>query len=613
MSFQIAEPRTSAPAGRGALGLLALAFPWLFGAAILGLIALDWGRAGTTVHVDARAMARTAGLPGVGGALAKDPVCGMEVRAVSAEKAVYGGATYHFCSSYCRDAFAAAPREFAAAAGRTREGHSMRGIPTRHYQWALAAILLLSFGLFELLPAGGAALSARLDLTAWGPLRRGLASPLFPLLPRLALAGLFLLVLAAGLFGDQNPALNLAPLLTWTVWWTGLIFAVLYLGKIWCTVCPWDALAGWAAKLSPGLDLPWPKPLRNIWFAVALFLALTWVELGMGITLLPRATAWVGLGMLGLALASALLFERKSFCRYGCLVGRVSGLYALFSPVEARAGAPEACAACRSFDCWRGNARGAGCPTFEFPRALSANTYCILCAECFKSCPSGSMRLRLRPWGADLSGIGRPRTDEATLALVLLAMTSFHGLTMTPSWPLLLERARVAGGLSFTTAFTGLMVLCLAAPAALYAALAWLSARASGADFKAVALNFAYALLPIALFYHLAHNAEHFLLEGPRVAALCSDPFGWGWDLFGTARLEIPPLVTLEGLWRIQVLLVLTGHLYSLWATAKAARRLAPSGSVTGMQLPMLAAMVAFSWGSLWLLKQPMEMRVSAM
>ena len=76
----------------------------------------------------------------------------------------------------------------------------------------------------------------------------------------------------------------------------------------------------------------------------------------------------------------------------------------------------------------------------------------------------------------------------------------------------------------------------------------------------------------------------------------------------------MPPLVSLEGLWRIQVLFVLVGHLYSLWITARTARRLsAGRGGVLALQLPMLLAMVAFSWGSLWLLKQPMEMRISGM
>jgi polyferredoxin/YHS domain-containing protein len=582
--------------------------------------------------VDANEMARTAtgdtvsyppnstgGKSGIArldeGSVAWDPVCGMSVRASVAEKAVFEGKAFHFCSTYCRTAFLEKPAEFAAASLAPRTSHTMRGIPTRLYQWAVVLILLLSFGVIELIgtPAPGTgAMTARRDLTSWAPLRRLLASPLFPLLPRVVTAALFLVVIAAGLFGNQSPAMNIAPLLTWTVWWTGLIFAVLYLGKGWCTVCPWDALAGWTARLSSRLDLPWPRALRSIWPAVALFVALTWVELGMGITLIPRATAWVALGMLGMAVASALLFERKSFCRYACLVGRVSGLYAMFASVEIRA-TPAACSGCGTLDCWKGGAAGDGCPTFEYPRAMKLNTYCTMCAECFKTCPSGSMSLNLRPWAADLVVEGKPRADEAALALILLSMTAFHGLTMTPTWTSLLEAAKAATGLSFMAAFSLLMAVFLILPIGVYAALAGLSAAWARVGYRDVALRFAYALLPIALFYHLAHNAEHFLMEGPKVLALASDPFGWGWNLFGTARWTVPPLVSLEGLWRIQILFVLVGHLYSLWITARTARRLAAGRGALAVQIPMLIAMVAFSWGSLWLLKQPMEMRLSGM
>lgn len=611
-----------APGWRGRAALL---FPYIAGLCVLGLIALDRGRAGSTVYVDANEMARTAVSADAGAAAgAKDPVCGMTVRAAGADKAVYDGRVFHFCSTYCRAAFLEKPAEFARAALAPRDGHMMRGLPTGLYQWGLALILLLSFGFIELLAGrddGSGPMAARADLTAWPPLRRALASGLFPLVPRLVTAALFLLVIAAGLFGNQNPAMNVAPLLTWTVWWTGLIFAVLYLGKGWCTVCPWDALAGWAESLKLrgprrdglSLGLPWPRSLRNIWLAVGLFLALTWVELGMGITLIPRATAWVALGMLGMAVASAFLFERKSFCRYACLVGRVSGLYALFASVEVRANA-SSCAGCRTLECWKGGPAGDGCPTFEYPRALKLNTYCTMCAECFKTCPSGGMSLRLRPWAADLAVEGKPRADEATLALILLSMTAFHGLTMTPTWVRLLEGFRAASGLSFTAAFTVLMAAFLVLPVLVYGALAWVSAAWARGDFKDIALRFAYALLPIALFYHLAHNAEHFLMEGPKLLALASDPFGWGWDVFGTARWTPSPLVSLEGLWRVQVLFVLLGHLYSLWITARTARRLvAGRAGLLAVQVPMLAAMVAFSWVSLWLLKQPMEMRVSGM
>ena len=32
---------------------------------------------------------------------------------------------------------------------------------------------------------------------------------------------------------------------TWVVWWAGIVFVVALFGKVWCTVCPWNALADW--------------------------------------------------------------------------------------------------------------------------------------------------------------------------------------------------------------------------------------------------------------------------------------------------------------------------------------------------------------------------------
>ncbi len=127
-------------------------------------------------------------------------------------------------------------------------------------------------------------------------------------------------------------------------------------------------------------------------------------------------------------------------------------------------------------------------------------------------------------------------------------------------------------------------------------------------------VRYAYCVLPIALFYHLAHNLEHLLMEGQKVIALLSDPFGWGWNLFGTARWIIPPLVSLDVLWVLQVILVAVGHVYSLWAANKISRRIFPDRAAAARgQWPMLIGMIAFSVFSLWLLKQPMEMRTSAM
>jgi YHS domain-containing protein len=589
-------------------------------------------------------------------------VCPKRVDAERALPATYLGNTYYLCSSEHRTEFKADPAGFFM--------HRMWGIPDWLYYISIATLLLLSFLMFEVtsppslaigitptsnLGAGAAAVSLpmiqtptltkaphyagatdRIDLMRFGPVSALLRSRPFRFVVQLVLVTFFLMIIAAGLFGDQNPGLNIAPILTWTVWWGGLVVLIMFAGKAWCYMCPWDAIAGWMERLSfwkkknegVGLNLRWPRVVRNISIATVLFVGLTWVELGFGVTMRPAATAYIAIAMLLMAIVSAFLFDRKSFCRYGCLVGRISGLYALFSGIEVRRRDRTTCRSCHTNECYLGSATAYGCPTFEHPGTMKANTYCIQCGECLQTCPHDNLAVNLRPWGEDLRIDGKPRGDEAYLALLMLALTGFHGLTMTPVWQsmtasleTLLPTGRIA---SFSLGMLTLMTF----PVLIYTALVWVSyaittgrARAMSAGTEGRPLiysdyfvRYAYCVLPIALFYHLAHNLEHLLMEGQKVIALLSDPFGWGWNLFGTARWIIPPLVSLDVLWVLQVIFVAIGHVYSLWVANKISRRIFPDRAAAARgQWPMLIGMIAFSVFSLWLLKQPMEMRTSAM
>ncbi len=608
-----------------------------------------------------------------------DPVCNMEVNASWGFVEQHGGKTYYFCTEKCRETFQADPGSYlgsrctvcdvpvdpasASAYAATYMDntyllcssehraefkgdpasyfmHTMWGIPPWLYYISIAAVLLASFIRFE--SAGhseGAPQSSapdrpdRVDLMRFAPVRWIAHSRPFRFASQLVVVTLFFLIIAAGLFGNQNPALNIAPLLTWTIWWCALVVLIMFAGKAWCYVCPWDAVATWLEKLrlwkktdsGLGLAMDWPKKLRNVWVATAFFIALTWVELGFGVTMRPNATAYLAIGMLVMTIISAFLFDKKSFCRYGCLVGRVSGLYAMFSGVEVRSRSRDVCRACTTKECVKGSESAYGCPTFENPARMEVNTYCTQCTECIQACPHDNLGVNMRPWGADLAVEGKPASDEAYLALLMLAITGFHGLTMTPAWPQLLEWLDLSLGLgrigAFSLGMTGLMV----SPLCIYAVLVRISyaiaikAPASAparpaVSFRDYFIRYAYCVLPIALFYHLAHNLEHLLMEGPKVLRLLSDPFGSGQDLFGTATMKIVPLVSLDTLWILQVILVGVGHVYSLWAAQKISRRtFAGSSAAWKGQLPILAGMIAFSIFSLWLLKQPMEMRISAM
>ena len=497
--------------------------------------------------------------------------------------------------------------------------HTMDGIPVSMAILGVSAIVVASH-LFVGLRKGAKATGGktRFNLLSLGLVKGLVARQWFPLALQTFSLLAFALVIGAGLFGNQKT--NIAPALTWTWWWVLLVFVILGFGKAFCAICPWEAMSSMITSLSIksrikqlGFEKPWPKWARNIFPAIALFVLLTWFELGHDVTHSPSMTASMGLGMAGLAIFAAMIFERRGFCRHACLVGRISGLYALFSPVEVRASSTEVCRDCRTKDCYRGNDLSTGCPTSLFPGALKENTYCTMCTECVRACPHDNMAINVRPPAADLFSKSGSRWDESLLAVVLLALTSFHGVTMTPMWTQLNNTLRVESGFSATAVFTVLMAFMVVAPIALFwggaKVATWLTPGAgisTGRIFKA----FAYSLIPVALFYHLAHNCMHFFLEGQNLLPLLSDPFGWGWNLFGTAGKVYGPILSLRSIWWLQIICIVVGHVYGVLVADRSARLLfARPGHANRALVPLLATMVFYSSFSVWLIAQPMEMR----
>lgn len=510
------------------------------------------------------------------------------------------------------------------------EAALMAGIPRWLFLAGTGAVLAISFVVIELLNR-----RARKEKKYWSwnllsiPIlawlfRRSWLKPL----AQIPMFLLFGFLIYAGFAGSQE--VNLTPVLTWTIWWAGLVFLVLLLGKAWCFVCPWDFAATlaqgigwlWGSKRPFTLGLKWPRPLRNIYLAIGLFILLTWLELGWQVTASPRATAVLALAMVALSVVPALMFERRSFCRHGCFVGRISGLYAMFSPVELRAGDPAACRSCATRDCYRGNASAPPCPTSLYLPAVQENTYCLLCGYCARSCPERNVAVSLRPFAADLTSFLRPRADEAVLAVVLLSLTTFHGLTMTPIWDAaegfsVIGWIRERSGAGPLAAFTLGMAAILIAPVLFYWLLCWIIRKVAGdgaVSTRKLFLYFAYSLLPVALFYHLAHNSMHFFMEGQYLLPLVSDPLGGGSDLLGTAASRPGPLLAGNSLWLLQVGFVLTGHIFGLLVAYRAARRLYTEPfKATLALLPMTAGMVLLSWFSLWILHLDMKMRSTLM
>lgn len=502
------------------------------------------------------------------------------------------------------------------------EMHGMAALPLPVLLGTLAvALLLVVWALLRRERLAGGGSLWRFELSSLAPVRWLLSRRPFQFALQLPLVLALFLILTAGFAGTPVAERNFATVATWTIWWTLLILDIVLLGRMWCLVCPWDALASWIRRLALwrrrdedplALELPWPRWLENVYPATLLFVGLTWLELGFGVTRRPRATAILGLVMILLAVLPALVFERKSFCRYACLIGRICGLYSMLAPVEVRPRSLDVCRTCKTKDCLRGNERGYPCPTGQVLPGMRTNTYCTICTECFKSCRKANVALNVRPWGSDLHTLRKPRRDEAILALVLLSLTSFHGLTMTPAWTEALAGLRGLSGLGYLAAFSVGMAVILLLPGSLYLGMAALASRGRRPAFSQMALHFAYPLIAVALMYHLAHNAGHFLLEAGAFVPVVSDPLGSGADLFGTARLAPGPLLPMAVVRTIQVALVLLGLAWALRATERAHRRVAPSGGAGigwSQRFAPAAYLLLITAFNLWLLAQPMEMR----
>jgi len=69
------------------------------------------------------------------------------------------------------------------------------------------------------------------------------------------------------------------------------------------------------------------------------------------------------------------------------------------------------------------------------------------------------------------------------------------------------------------------------------------AATGSHEPVRRLALQFAPSLVPIAFVYHVTHYYTLLLSQGGQLLHLASDPLGIGWNLFGTARRVVRPVM----------------------------------------------------------------------
>ena len=116
-------------------------------------------------------------------------------------------------------------------------------IPLSLYLTGAGLTVALSFAMLALFmrsaPASDAYWRFNLTRTTCGRL---LGAPGVLLVCRALAVALFLLIVAAGLFGIQSPLKNIAPVMVWAIWWVGMAYISALLGNVWALVNPLDTL-----------------------------------------------------------------------------------------------------------------------------------------------------------------------------------------------------------------------------------------------------------------------------------------------------------------------------------------------------------------------------------
>jgi hypothetical protein len=358
---------------------------------------------------------------------------------------------------------------------------------------------------------------------------------------------LFGYVAVASVFGKDlltNPVFGI--FYVW--WWVGLVPASVLLGPVWRGISPVRTINALVARLT-GSDpergvYAYPERLGYWPAAVGLF-AFVWMELVYPYsTELGPVRLWMAVYVAAMLLGGALF--GSSFYRRG-------------DPFE---------------------------------------VFSTLCAK-------------LSVWGrrdgllvvrSPLANLDTTEVAPGLVAVVgvLFGSTAFDSFRESLAWVQYVQAAELSAYLLNTAA---LLVFCLGVALILTA-----GAMATGVDSRtprsALPGLFAHSVVPIIVGYFVAHYLNYFLDVGWQTLIQVSDPFGTGADLFGTA--DLAPISSLSSqpalLASIKVGAVVVGHVVAAVASHDRALKVLPARHQLTGQLPMLAAMIAFTVGGLYLL-----------
>lgn len=347
---------------------------------------------------------------------------------------------------------------------------------------------------------------------------------------------LFVLVVAAGVGGSQSATRNIAPVTVWVGFWLVVPFLGAILGNLWTPLNPWRTLAEWL-RLGDGSEGGWLDRWGVIPAAVA-FLAFTWMELVYPDGSRPRMLAVAALAYSAYLLVWVSLAGRRE--------------------------------------------------AFAVADAFTVYNRLISSIAPFGRDPEG--RLVWRGWLRALPTL--PQSPGMVLFVVaMIGTVTYDGLSATSWWNSL--GALSTAGRSILSETVGLLVTVGVIGGAYLLACRSAARIAGTASTGEIARSFAHTLIPIGLAYAVAHYFTFILFEGQLFLRAVSDPFGFGWDLFGTGHWEVDyTWLSPSAVWYVQVAVIVGGHLLGVVLAHDRALAVFPPRVAVRTQYAMLGLMV---------------------